>query len=152
MEIIDKILNHEMSTVKASELLALLGVIWSDGGAELEATYLGKSGGDDLEQNVVKLLPLSTLDVPEEAVTVLVERWAKDRQFYELVHSAIKIAFAKNVVTPLTGGIRAQRTVVDALNHNEQIWKVDMELPDVLANNGLPRSQIELVNFFLERQ
>lgn len=144
MDFLNKIIERDVSGVRASELLVLLDDIWGGGVSELASTFQDVSEGDDLEQAIVALLPECALDVTPKAVSMLLDRWGRDRQFFELLHAALAIAFLKATSLAQSEQESMQHAVVDALIQSDLIWKFDLHLPELLAAAGLPATRDEL--------
>lgn len=139
LEVITAVLEKNVGAIPISEMLVTLQDLWS-GATVDEARYHELSDGDDLESALVTLLHFAVLDSPSRAVEVLLDRLGQDPQFYELMHSAIEIAFASNAACDESESRFMKSAVVDTLVKNELVWQVDLHLPGLLAAYDLPDS------------
>ena len=140
MSILEHINSGDVSQLDSSELLSLLKAIWNQQADKLVDDYCELSG-EDLEQTIVELLPQSKINAPDIIIDTLLKHFELDPQFYELIHTAINIAFTTCGESKLS---KLQIRLLQTLLSNHAIWSCDMHLPELLTEKGLPNTISEL--------
>ena len=106
------------------------------------ADYAAATDGNDLEQDI--LLALAELEpgYADAAIAPLIARFRRDRQFYEIGHAVVGLAFPRPGTEAANDALNeVQRSVLSALLDNAAIWSCDLDLPRVLFERGLPRTR-----------
>lgn len=111
----------------------------------IEEAYASVCDGADLQQDTVCALANLNHDQYDRAMVYVprfIDPFAQDRQFYELGHLMLSMAFPMSHVPVRSSDTTpTQKAVLIALLENDAIWLHDGDWPMMLESVGLPTTQ-----------
>jgi hypothetical protein len=114
----------------------------------------GEATGEDLEALIVEALAEFDSDKAGFIIPELVSRFATERQFYELIHTAIALVFPKADEPIDREALTAlQIKVLTSALSNDAIWLYDLHLlAELLPSRGLPANRKAMAAFLETEQ